>query len=106
MEGHDGVTLSHMEKPAGRTEGPDKTFEDADGVRKTIQGGFNRVLLLRAARDAFFKLNPRFLWTNPVIFVVEVVAFLTTFFTIRDAVVGKTATLWFDSQISAWLWIT
>ena len=68
--------------------------------------GFNRSMLSRAVIDAFYKLNPRVLWSSPVMFVVEVLAVLTTFFTIRDLVGGQAATLWFDGQIAAWLWIT
>lgn len=78
-----------------------------EGYRgKTIRGGFTRVLLWRACKDAFVKLNPRLLWANPVIFIVEMVAILTTLFTLRDAVVKKAATLGFDGQICLWLWIT
>jgi len=46
------------------------------------------------------------LWTNPVMFVVEIMAVLTTFFALRDLVTGQGATLWFDGQIAAWLWVT
>jgi K+-transporting ATPase ATPase B chain len=69
-------------------------------------GGFNSAIFARAARDSFYKLNPRVLWTNPVMFVVEISALLTTFFTVRDIAGGQTATLWFNVQIAAWLWIT
>ncbi|MFA4885887.1 MAG: potassium-transporting ATPase subunit KdpB [Desulfotomaculaceae bacterium] len=67
---------------------------------------FNRSMLSRAVIDAFYKLDPRVLWTNPVMFVVEISAVLTTFFTIRDIAGGQSATTWFNLQISAWLWIT
>jgi len=67
---------------------------------------FNRSMLNRAVIDAFYKLNPRVLWANPVMFVVETLALLTTFFTIRDVIGGQAATLWFDGQIALWLWIT
>jgi K+-transporting ATPase ATPase B chain len=74
------------------------------GVKRV--GGFDRAMLLRAVADAFYKLNPRALWTNPVMFVVEISAVLTTFFAIRDIAGGQSATIWFDLQIAAWLWIT
>lgn len=67
---------------------------------------FNRSMLSRAVSDAFYKLNPRVLWTSPVMFVVEVLAVLTTFFTIRDVIGGQAATLRFDGQIAFWLWLT
>ncbi len=67
---------------------------------------FNRSMLFRAVIDAFYKLNPRVLWTNPVMFVVEISAVLTTFFTIRDIAGGQFANIWFNLQIAAWLWVT
>jgi len=63
-------------------------------------------MLSRAVIDAFYKLNPRVLWASPVMFVVEVLALSTTFFTIRDVIGGQAATLRFDGQIALWLWIT
>ncbi|SEO18843.1 K+-transporting ATPase ATPase B chain [Gemmobacter aquatilis] len=60
---------------------------------------FNRAILLPALRDAVWKLDPRTLMRNPVIFVTEVGAALTTL-------------LWalepdaFSGQIAAWLWFT
>ena len=51
------------------------------------------------------KLNPVTLLKNPVMFVVEVGAALTTVFLIRDIVVGRRGN-WFQIQISLWLWFT
>ncbi len=106
MDDHDRVVLPCREEPAGKPVGSTREPGEKEGVRKTIQGGFNRALLWCAFKDAFVKLHPRLLWGNPVMFVVEVVAVLTTFFTLRDAFGGRAATLWFDVQIAAWLWIT
>jgi K+-transporting ATPase ATPase B chain len=78
--------------------------ESSHGIKKV--GGFERTMLFRAVIDAFYKLNPRVLWTNPVMFVVEIAAVLTTFFTIRDIAGGQSATTWFNLQITAWLWVT
>ncbi len=58
-----------------------------------------------AVRSAFTKLDPRTLVKNPVMFVVEVVAVLTTVLFIRDLVVGK-ENLSFSFQIILWLWFT
>jgi len=79
-----------------------------DGSFHSIKkdGGFNSAIFSRAARDSFYKLDPRLLWTNPVMFVVEISALLTTYFTVRDIAGGQSATLWFNVQIAAWLWIT
>ena len=49
---------------------------------------FDTELVGRAVKDSFAKLNPVTLLKNPVIFVVEVGAALTTAFLIRDAFVG------------------
>ena len=43
---------------------------------------------------------------NPVMFVVEVGAALTTIFLIRDLFTGGTASIGFQVQISLWLWFT
>jgi potassium-transporting ATPase ATP-binding subunit len=66
---------------------------------------FERDIMLRAARQAVLKLDPRTLWRNPVIFVVEVGAVLTTAFVARDVVTGAPGT-GFGIQIGVWLWFT
>lgn len=65
-----------------------------------------RDLLLPALVDSFKKLNPRVLAKNPVIFIVEVGAFLTTFFMFRDLVSGRHANIMFYLQVTLWLWFT
>ncbi len=62
-------------------------------------------ILKRASRDALLKLNPVVVAKNPVIFVVEVGAALTTVLVAKDAVVGA-AGLGFGVQIALWLWFT
>ena len=56
-------------------------------------------------KDSFVKLNPATLLKNPVMFVVEVGAALTTVFLIRDAIIGAHG-LGFELQIDLWLWFT
>jgi K+-transporting ATPase ATPase B chain len=58
-----------------------------------------------AVGSAFTKLDPRTLVKNPVMFVVEVVAALTSVLFIRDLVTGE-ANLGFSFQIILWLWFT
>ena len=58
-----------------------------------------------AIGSAFTKLDPRLLIKNPVMFVVEVVAALTTVLFVRDLVVGA-ENLGFSFQIILWLWFT
>ncbi|MDW6022983.1 potassium-transporting ATPase subunit KdpB [Mesorhizobium sp. BAC0120] len=58
-----------------------------------------------AIRSSFVKLNPRHMAKNPVMFVVETVAALTTLIFIRDLVTGGEH-LGFTFQIIFWLWFT
>jgi potassium-transporting ATPase ATP-binding subunit len=66
---------------------------------------FDPQIASRAARDSIVKLNPITLAKNPVMFVVEVGAFVTTGFLIRDIAVGA-AGIGFTAQIVLWLWFT
>jgi potassium-transporting ATPase ATP-binding subunit len=58
-----------------------------------------------AVGSAFVKLDPRLMMKNPVMFVVEVVAALTTVLFVRDLFIGADQ-LGFTFQIILWLWIT
>lgn len=62
---------------------------------------WNYSLILEAIKDAFFKLNPLSLWKNPVIFVTEIGALVTTIEIPRSS-----EPLLFTSQICLWLWFT
>jgi potassium-transporting ATPase ATP-binding subunit len=59
----------------------------------------------RAIRASFAKLNPVTLARNPVMFVVEVGAAITTILLVRDIAIGA-AGIGFSLQISLWLWFT
>src|ERR1700733_7609929 len=62
---------------------------------------FDPEIVMPAIVESFKKLNPTHMWKNPVMFVTEVGAALTTldlFFT-KDS-------LAFVAQISLWLWFT
>ena len=62
-------------------------------------------ILLPAIRSSFVKLDPRLMIKSPVMFVVEIVAALTTVIFVRDLVTGG-ANLGFTFQIILWLWFT
>ena len=62
-------------------------------------------IIIPAIGSAFAKLDPRILMKNPVMFVVEVVAALTTVIFLRDLATGG-ANLGFTFQIILWLWFT
>lgn len=62
-------------------------------------------IVVPAIRASFTKLDPRLMIKNPVMFVVEIVAALTTVIFLRDLVTGG-ANLGFTFQIILWLWFT
>jgi K+-transporting ATPase ATPase B chain len=62
-------------------------------------------IIVPALGAVFRKLDPRVLIKNPVMFVVEVVAALTTVLFLRDLAVGGES-LRFSFQIILWLWFT
>jgi K+-transporting ATPase ATPase B chain len=62
-------------------------------------------ILQPAIAASFGKLDPRAMLKNPVMFVVEIVAVLTTVIFIRDLVTGG-ENLGFTFQIIMWLWFT
>jgi potassium-transporting ATPase ATP-binding subunit len=63
-------------------------------------------ILMPAIGQSFVKLDPRVLIKIPVMFVVEIVAALTTVIFIRDLFAGGAAHLGFTLQIIIWLWVT
>ena len=69
---------------------------------------FNKALLRQAALDSVKKLAPQRVMKNPVMFVVEVGAVLTTLLWLRDFVVPSAGAepSWFTGQVSLWLWFT
>ena len=71
---------------------------------------FDRSLIVPAISASFKKLDPRTLVKNPVMFVVEIVSVLTTYFFIHDLVMGAGTVVGsnalFSGQIAAWLWFT
>jgi potassium-transporting ATPase ATP-binding subunit len=62
-------------------------------------------LLGTAILDSFRKLDPRVLWKNPVMFVVEAGAVLTSIDLARE-ITHRTGGIGFGLQITLWLWFT
>jgi K+-transporting ATPase ATPase B chain len=56
-------------------------------------------MLLKSIPDALRKLDPRTLWRNPVMFIVEVGAVWSTVLAVRDST-------WFSWSVVFWLWLT
>ncbi|HEY1241772.1 MAG TPA: potassium-transporting ATPase subunit KdpB [Bryobacteraceae bacterium] len=66
---------------------------------------FDPPIVKRAIGDSFRKLNPRLMLKNPVMFVVEVGAAITTVLCARDLAAGAPIA-GFTFQITLWLWFT
>ncbi len=66
---------------------------------------FDPEILRRAIKESFVKLNPMMVAKNPVMFVVEVGAALTTIFVAKDAI-ARSGGVFFGVQIAFWLWFT
>jgi K+-transporting ATPase ATPase B chain len=62
-------------------------------------------IVVPAIGDAFRKLSPSVMIRNPVMFVVEIVATLTTILFLRDLITGA-GNYGFSFQINLWLWFT
>ncbi|MDU1695372.1 MAG: potassium-transporting ATPase subunit KdpB, partial [Bradyrhizobium sp.] len=73
--------------------------------RSSMSTMLDAKIVLPAIKAAFVKLDPRLMIKNPVMFVVEIVAALTTVIFLRDVVTGG-ANLGFTFQIILWLWFT
>ncbi len=87
--------------------GGDTTDSTAMGLSrgKRARPLFDPPIVRRAIIDSFVKLNPVTLAKNPVMFVVEVGAALTTILMFRTLATGASG-FGFELQIAAWLWFT
>ncbi|MFN8660401.1 MAG: potassium-transporting ATPase subunit KdpB [Thermomicrobiales bacterium] len=87
---------------------PDQRPSASASVKKQPQRGiWDASIVGPATRESFRKLNPRHLWHNPVMFVVEIGAVLTTAVLVAQ-LAGATGLgeIWFVAWITAWLWFT
>src|SRR3978361_1668028 len=73
--------------------------------RMPVSAMLDPKIVLPALGASVTKLDPRLMIRNPVMFVVEVVAALTTVILLRDLVTGG-ENLAFTFQIILWLWFT
>lgn len=64
----------------------------------------DRKIYLDAAKASFWMLNPSIQYKNPVMFVTFVSALLTTYYVLNEGT--SSPHLWFNLQISLWLWFT
>ncbi|OBH65224.1 K+-transporting ATPase subunit B [Mycobacterium intracellulare] len=78
----------------------EQTRPAASTGRKRVQGGLlDPRMLWRSIPDALRKLNPRTLWRNPVMFIVEIGAAWST-------VLAVATPSWFAWLAVVWLWLT
>src|SRR6201992_2725629 len=73
--------------------------------RAPVSAMLDPKIVVPALVASFTKLDPRLMIKNPVMFVVEIVAALTTIIFIRDLATGGEH-LGFTFQIILWLWFT
>jgi K+-transporting ATPase ATPase B chain len=78
---------------------------DTQTRQRTASSILDPGILVPAIWQSVVKLDPRLMIRNPVMFVVEVVAALTTLIFVRDLATGG-AHLGFTLQIIFWLWLT
>jgi K+-transporting ATPase ATPase B chain len=71
------------------------------------QNLFARDIVLVAIRDSFLKLDPRTLFRNPVIFIVELGSVIVTVIFFQNLFSsGQHEPLWFTGTVGIWLWLT
>jgi K+-transporting ATPase ATPase B chain len=81
-------------------DSPASQQQTTHAQKATVKGGLlDPKMLLKSLPDAFRKLDPRTLWRNPVMFVVEIGAVWSTVLAVRDST-------WFSWSIVVWLWLT
>src|SRR3954454_24650589 len=99
--------MSSIMTPDPKTDSPQEIGTASLLPARLARSGplFDAAIVRGAARASFGKLNPVTLLRNPVMFVVEIGAALTTLFLFRDLASGR-AGIGFEVQITLWLWFT
>ena len=84
-----------------------------ESASKRSQSTFGTEMLIAALPGAFKKLDPRQMWRNPVMFIVEVGAAFTTVLAIAEPFLGGPESSGgsavpgsFTGGIAVWLWLT
>lgn len=89
--------------------GPMPTGEQPRLPRRTkLKAIWTRELATASVKDAFRMLRPDIQWQNPVMFVVEIGAFLTLLYVIRDAftTAPQLVPISYFIALDAWLFLT
>jgi potassium-transporting ATPase ATP-binding subunit len=107
--------MSASGSPDDRVARPPERLSSKDSVKKQPKRSlFDPKIAGPAGKDAFRKLDPRHGARNPVMFIVEIGALITTLILLADLVgVADEAGVaieaggrWFVGWITAWLWFT
>src|SRR5258705_9279556 len=77
----------------------DNTPQHADAPKRVQGGLLDPKMLWKSLPDALRKLDPRTLWRNPVMFIVEIGAVWSTILAITEP-------SWFGWLTVIWLWLT
>ncbi len=85
---------------------PEITPETAPTKRTPTSSAWTSDIIRGALIGSVIKLNPRVQARNPVMFVVEIGAVITTVVFIKGLIVGNVENLSFVFAISVWLWFT
>jgi len=70
------------------------------------QSAFDKELLSSALVESIKKLDPRFIWRNPVMFCVEIASAITLVTFIMSLSGTNKEPAWFTGMVSIWLWLT
>lgn len=74
--------------------------------RKTKKAGiFQKELVIKAIKQAFVMLNPKIMARNPVMFVTELGAIMTTFVMVQNIMTGSSST-GYTTAVTVILWFT
>ncbi|WP_374214031.1 MULTISPECIES: potassium-transporting ATPase subunit KdpB [Mycolicibacterium] len=100
LERHAGVAAGLASHSGVTNKGEATHTPGKSKPAKAVQGGLlDPTMLWRSLPDALRKLDPRTLWRNPVMFIVEVGAVWSTILAVVDPT-------WFGWLIVVWLWLT
>src|SRR4029077_8117687 len=100
-----GPILEHLLMMAGKASLriSEESMEQTGQKKINLLG--DRKIVSRAVLDSFAKLHPRTMVKNPVMFVVEVGAVLTSIELVKDTM-QHAGQFGFGLQITLWLWFT
>ncbi|GAA1779497.1 potassium-transporting ATPase subunit KdpB [Agromyces lapidis] len=106
-------TITTPSVPAPEPEPAEHTPRPMGSPSKRPTGAFGPAQIMQALPGAFRKLDPRQMWRNPVMFIVEVGAALTTVLAIAEPFLGGPEASGgtavppsFTWAIAVWLWLT